>query len=92
MYKRPLNDQGLFRAADGAFGAPEAGTYTLAAGLAFRRNGTGAPASLQARFHRNGVAMDGTRRGVGAPVDGVSTVGLFTVVALAAGDAITVHA
>ncbi|MCJ2080652.1 DUF2793 domain-containing protein [Methylobacterium sp. J-090] len=87
-----LNDQGLFRAADSAFVVPEAGVYTLAAGLAFKRNGTSAPASLQARFHRNGVALDGTRRGVGGPVDGVSTVGLFALVALAAGDAITVHA
>lgn len=87
-----LNDQGLFRAADGAFVVPEAGTYTLAAGLAFKRNGANAPVSLQARFHRNGVAVEGTRRGVAAPVDGISTVSLFAVVALAAGDAITVHA
>lgn len=87
-----LNNQGLFRAADNAFVAPEAGTYTLAAGLAFKRNGSNAPASLQGRFHRNGVALDGTRRGIAAPVDGVSTVGLSVTVALAAGDLITVHA
>jgi len=87
-----LNDQGLFRAADNAFVAPEAGTYTLTAGLAFKRNGSNAPASLQARFHRNGVALDGARRGVAAPVDGVSTVGLSVTVALAAGDLVTVHA
>jgi len=87
-----LNDQGLFRAADNAFVVPEAATYTVTAGLAFKRNGSNAPASLQARFHRNGVALDGTRRGVAAPVDDVSTVGLSVTVALAAGDLVTVHA
>jgi hypothetical protein len=87
-----LNDQGLFRAADNAFVVPEAGVYTLAAGLAFKPNGTNAPASLQARFHRNDDALDGTRRGVAAPVEGVSTVGLAVTVALAAGDRVTVHA
>ncbi|KQP60885.1 DUF2793 domain-containing protein [Methylobacterium sp. Leaf112] len=87
-----LNDQGLFQAATGAFVAPEAGVYALSAGLAFRRNGTNAPASLQGRFHRNGTAVAGTRRGAAAPVDGVSTVGLGVTLALAAGDTITVHA
>ena len=87
-----LNDQGLFRASDNAFVAPDAGTYTVSAGLAFKRNGDNAPASLQARFQRNGAALDGTRRGVATPVDGVSTVSLSATVSLAAGDRITVEA
>jgi len=87
-----LNAQGLFRAADNAFVVPEAGVYTFTAALAFKRNGTNAPASLQARFHRNAVTLDGSRRGVAAPIDGVSTVSLGCTLSLAAGDLITVHA
>lgn len=71
---------------------PEAGVYTFTAALAFKRNGTNAPASLQARFHRNAVTLDGSRRGVAAPIDGVSTVSLGCTLSLAAGDLITVHA
>lgn len=85
-----VNDQGVFTAAGNRFVAPEAGTYTLGASLAYRRNGASAPTAFQARFHRNGTATGRSRAAVSNPVDGVSTLGLTVTLALQAGDAVEV--
>lgn len=87
-----VNDQGAFVPATNRFVAPEAGTYTFGAGLAFRRSGNAAPTALQARFYRNGAASPRHRAGVTGLVDGVSTLALTATLALAAGDTVEVFA
>ena len=87
-----VNDQGAFVPATNRFVAPEAGTYTFGAGLAFRKSGNAAPTALQARFYRNGAASPRHRAGVTGLVDGVSTLALTATLALAAGDTVEVFA
>lgn len=87
-----VNDQGAFVPATNRFVAPEAGTYTFGAGLAFRRIGSASPSALQARFHRNGAASPRHRAGATSLVDGVSTLALTATLALAAGDTVEVFA
>lgn len=87
-----VNDQGAFDAGTNRFVAPEAGTYTFGASLAYRRNGTSSPTGFQARFHRNGAAAGSGRAGAANPADGVTALGATATLALQAGDAVEVFA
>ncbi|WP_019906428.1 DUF2793 domain-containing protein [Methylobacterium sp. 77] len=87
-----VNDQNAFVPATNRFVAPEPGTYTFGAGLAFRKIGSASPSALQARFYRNGAVAPRHRAGVTGLVDGISTLALTATLALNAGDTVEVFA
>ena len=86
-----VNDQGAFVTATSRFVAPEPGTYTFGAGLAFRKTVSATPTAFQAQFYRNGAAAGRSRAATGL-VDAVSTVTLTATLALNAGDTVEVFA
>ncbi|GEP06014.1 DUF2793 domain-containing protein [Methylobacterium oxalidis] len=87
------NEQGAFAPASGRFTAAEAGPHAFTANLAYRRNGASAPTAFEAQFYRNGAPAGRGRAALtGSLVDGVSCLGLGTVLKLAAGDTVEVFA
>ncbi|MDR7039429.1 hypothetical protein J2X36_004205 [Methylobacterium sp. BE186] len=87
------NDHGAFAAATNRFTAAEAGLHAFTANLAYKRNGTSAPSAFEAQFYRNGAPAGRGRAALTGPlVDGVSCLGLATVLKLAAGDTVEVQA
>jgi hypothetical protein len=77
------NDQGVFSTANNRFVAPTAGLYAFTVNLGYKRNGSNAPTAFEVQFYRNGApAGRGRAAATGSLVDGVSAVGLRTVLKL----------